>query len=147
MNEFYGIDKNDSTKDKSVIVKKLHKLEDLMCEFLGIPRIKIDENNASDILEFIHQHVAPSATQEDIEQYAEVLQTLARKIGQSELWKDGNIPSLITIVAWSFEHDIDLDVWLVDYCSRNESYLENQLRNFENMRDDLEQYIKSANVA
>ena len=146
MNEFYGIDKNDSTKDKAVIVKKIDKLESMLYEFLQIPRISFDDS-ASDILEFVREHVVPSATLEDIEQYTEVLQTLARKIGQSELWKNDNMPSLITIVAWSFEHDIDLDEWLADYCGRNDSYLENQLRNFENMRDDLEQFVKAADVA
>ena len=146
MNEFYGIDKNDSTKDKAVIVKKIDKLENMLYEFLQIPRISFDDS-ASDILEFVREHVVPSATLEDIEQYTEVLQTLARKIGQSELWKNDNMPSLITIVAWSFEHDIDLDEWLADYCGRNDSYMENQLRNFENMRDDLEQFVKAADVA
>lgn len=146
MNEFYGIDKNDSTKDKAVIVKKIDKLENMLYEFLEIPRISFDDS-ASDILEFVREHVVPSATLEDIEQYTEVLQTLARKIGQSELWKNDNMPSLVTIVAWSFEHDIDLDEWLADYCGRNDSYMENQLRNFENMRDDLEQFVKAADVA
>ena len=146
MNEFYGIDKNDSTKDKTVIVKKLNTLENILYEFLEIPRISFDDS-ASDILEFVREHVVPSATLEDIEQYAEVLQTLARKIGKSKLWKNDNMPSLITIVAWSFEHDIDLDEWLADYCGRNDSYIENQFRNFETMRDDLEQFVKSANVA
>lgn len=148
MNEFCGIDKKESTKDRSVIVRKLDKLEDMMCAFLEIPIIKIDEDRISSILEFVHEHVTPSATLEDIEQYAEVLQTFAQKIGHtSSLWKDNNIPSLISIVAWSFEHDIDLDDWFVDYCSRTDSYLDDQLINFETMRKDLEQFVKSADVA
>ena len=109
---------------------------------MQIPRISFDDS-ASDILEFVREHVVPSVTLEDIEQYTEVLQTLARKIGQSELWKNDNMPSLVTIVAWSFEHDIDLDEWLADYCGRNGSYMENQLSNFDNMRDDLEQFVKA----
>ena len=148
MNEFCGIDKKESTKDRSVIVRKLDKLEDMMCAFLEIPIIKIDEDRISSILEFVHEHVTPSATLEDIEQYAEVLQTFAQKIGHtSSLWKDNNIPSLISIVAWSFEHDIDLDNWFVDYCSRTDSYFDDQLMNFETMRKDLEQFVKSADVA
>lgn len=147
MNEFYRIDKNDSTKDKSVIIKKLDKLENMMCEFLGIPKIKINENNVSDILGFVHEHVTPHAALEDIEQYAEVLQTLARNIGRSELWNDGNLSSLIAVVSWSFEHDIDLDNWLADYCSRTDSYFDNQVRNFEIMREDLEIFIKQTAVA
>lgn len=70
-----------------------------------------------------------------------------REIGQSKLWENENMPSLISIVAWSFEHDIDLDNWFVDYCSRTDSYLDDQLMNFETMRKDLEQFIKSADVA
>lgn len=148
MNEFCGIDKKESTKDRSVIVRKLDKLENMMCAFLEIPIIKIDKDMISSILEFVQEHVTPSATLEDIEQYAEVLQTFVQKIGHtSSLWKDNNIPSLISIVAWSFEHDIDLDNWFVDYCSRTDSYLDDQLMNFETMRKDLEQFIKSADVA
>ncbi len=147
MNEFCGIDKKDSTKDKLVIVKKLDKLENMMCAFLEILIIRIDEDMTSSILEFVHEHVTSSATLEDIEQYTEVLQAFVREIGQSELWENENMPSLISIVAWSFEHDIDLDDWIVDYCSRTDSYFDDQLMNFETMRKDLEQFIKSADVA
>lgn len=147
MNEFYGIDKNNFTKDKSVIIKKLDKLENMMCEFLGIPKIKINKSNVSDILGFVHEHVTLHAALEDIEQYAEVLQTLARNIGRSEFWNEGNVSSLIAVVSWSFEHDIDLDNWLADYCSRTDSYFDNQVRNFEIMREDLEIFIKQTAVA
>ncbi|MEZ3516820.1 MAG: hypothetical protein K1W37_16610, partial [Lachnospiraceae bacterium] len=58
-----------------------------------------------------------------------------------------NMPSLISIVAWSFEHDIDLDDWIVDYCSRTDSYFENQVRNYESMCEDLKQFIQSVSVA
>ncbi len=130
-----------------MLVKKLDKLENMMCAFLEIPIIRIDEDMTSSTLEFVHEHVTSSATLEDIEQYTEVLQAFVREIGQSKLWENENMPSLISIVAWSFEHDIDLDDWIVDYCSRTDSYFENQLRNFETMRKDLEQFIKSADVA
>ncbi len=147
INEFCGIDKKDSTKDKLVIVKKLDKLENMMCVFLEIPIIRIDEDMTSSILEFVHEHVTSSATLEDIEQYTEVLQAFVREIGQSKLWENENMPSLISIVAWSFEHDIDLDDWIVDYCSRTDSYFENQVRNYESMCEDLKQFIQSVSVA
>ena len=147
INEFCGIDKKDSTKDKLVIVKKLDKLENMMCVFLEIPIIRIDEDMISSILEFVHEHVTSSATLEDIEQYTEVLQAFVREIGQSKLWENENMPSLISIVAWSFEHDIDLDDWIADYCSRTDSYFENQVRNYESMCEDLKQFIQSVSVA
>lgn len=147
INMLYGVEKGASTKDKMIILKKVSTLENMMCAFLEIPIIKIDEDRISSILEFVHEHVTPSATLEDIEQYTEILQVFVREIGHtSSLWKDNNIPSLISIVAWSFEHDIDLDDWIVDYCSRTDSYFENQLRNYEVMREDLEQFIQSASV-
>lgn len=146
MNEFYGIDKSSSTKDKNVVLKKLNKLETMMCDFLGIVKIRLDDK-ASGILEFIHEQVDSSVTREDVEQYAEVLETLMRSTGQSKLWEDGNVLSLTAIVAWSFVNDVDLDNWIVDYCSRNETYNSDQMENFKQMYNDLEQYIKQMEAA
>lgn len=147
MNEFYGIDKNSSTKDKTVIQTKLDKLEAMMYEFLGIVKISLSGDKASSILEFVQEQVTPLATLEDVEQYAEVLETLARKIGKSKLWEEGNIPSLIAITAWSFVSDTDLDHWLVDYCNRNDAYSSDPAENYKTMRDDLEQFLKLKAVA
>lgn len=142
MNEFYGVDKNSSTKDKTVIQTKLDKLEAMMYEFLGIVKISLSGDRASSILEFIQENVSPDAVLEDVEQYAEVLETLARKTGKSKLWEEDNMPSLTAVVAWSFENDTDLDDWLVDYCNRNDSYINDQTENYKAMRDDLEQFLK-----
>lgn len=147
MNGFYGIDKNSSTKDKNTVIKKLEKLEGMMYRFLGIVRIKLDEEMKAGILGFVQENAAPLAAMEDVEQYAEVLETLAQNIGQSKLWEDGNLPSLIAIVAWSFECDIDLDRWLADYSRRNNTYANDQAENYAHMRDDLEQFIKQTAVA
>lgn len=147
MDEFYGIDKNSSTKDKNVVLKKLDKLETMMCDFLGIVKVKMDEGKPTAILEFVRENVASYVAQEDIEQYVEVLESLARNIGQSKLWEDDNMPSLIAVVAWSFEHDTDLDGWIMDYCSRNDTYINDQVENFRHMRDDLEQFIQQTAVA
>jgi len=147
INMLYGVEKGASTKDKMIILKKVSTLENMMCAFLDIPIIRIDEDITSSILEFVHEHVTSSATLEDIEQYTEVLQAFVREIGQSKLWENENMPSLISIVAWSFEHDIDLDDWIVDYCSRTDSYFENQVRNYKSMCEDLKQFIQSVSVA
>lgn len=148
INEFYGIDKNDSTKNKSVIAKKLNKLEAMMCGFLGIIKVKMNEDTANGVLEFVREQAASLATLEDIEQYAEVLETLARNlVHMPKLLENGNMPSLVAVVAWSFEHDVDLDDWFADYCSRNDTYDSDQMENFKAMRDDLVQFIKQAAVA
>lgn len=142
--ELYGLKKeNSSNKDKTVILTKLDKLETMMYEFLGIVKIKLNEDRASSILGFVQEQVKPDTALEDVEQYAEVLEALVRKTGHPlKLWEEENIPSLIAVVAWSFENDTDLDNWFVDYCSRNDTYLSNQTENFKSMRDDLEQFLK-----
>lgn len=147
MNEFYSVDKNSSTKDKTVIQIKLDKLEAMMNEFLGVVKIKLNEGKASSVLGFVKEQVNPDTTMEDVEQYAEVLEALARNIGKSKLWEEDNIPSLIAITAWSFVSDTDLDDWILNYCSRNDTYSSDQAENYKTMRDDLEQFLKLKAVA
>lgn len=147
MNEFYGIDKNSSTKDKNVVLNKLDKLETMMCVFLGIVKVKMDDDKATAILGFVQEQVASHMTLEDVKQGVEILESLARNIGQSKLWEDDNMPSLIAVVAWSFEHDVDLDDWIADYCSRNDTYIDDQAENFRYMCDDLKQFIQQTAVA
>ena len=147
MNEFYSVDKNSSTKDKAVIQIKLDKLEAMMYEFWGIVKIKLNEDKASSILEFVKEQVNIDTTIEDVEQYAEVLETLIQNIGKSKLWEEDNIPSLIAITAWSFVSDTDLDDWILNYCNRNDTYSSDQVENYKAMRDDLEQFLKLKAVA
>lgn len=149
MNEFYGVDKNASTKDKNVILKKLDMLETLMLEYLGIPKPEPDvETDPEAVLTFVRANVVPFATKEDIEQYMEVLDSLLGKANCSEkLLEAENKPSLVAIVSYSFENDIDLDDWIVDYCSRNRDYVSDQKENYLHMKDDLEEYLKLADVA
>lgn len=149
MNEFYGVDKNASTKDKNVILKKLDMLETLMLEYLGIPKPEPGmETDSEAVLTFVRANVVPFATEEDIEQYSEVLDSLLEKSNcDAKLLEAGNRPSLLGIVAYSFENDIDLDGWIVDYCSRNRDYASDQKENYEHMKDDLQQFLELADVA
>ena len=48
---------------------------------------------------------------------------------------------------YSFENDIDLDNWIVDYCDRNNDYIADQAENYEHMKDDLQQFMKDADAA
>lgn len=147
MDEFYGVEKYSSNKDKSVVMKKLNVLETMLYEFLGMVKIDLDEEQTSEILEFVQEQVNSDIMAEDIKQGAEILEALAQNIGPSQLWEDENMPSLIAMVAWSFEHDTDLDDWFVDYFRRQDTYRNDQTENFKSMRDDLEQFIKQAEVA
>lgn len=144
---FSEIDKERSTKDKTVIVEKLDLLETLMHEFLGISKPE-PEFDSEEVLAFVREHVSPNIMPEDISQYSEVLDALMKKSnGDTKLMEDSNKPSLIAIVAYSFKNDIDLDDWISYYCSRNNNYISDQAENYLYMRNDLQQFLKLENVA
>lgn len=140
-------EKGRSLKDRPVIVEKLDMLETLMCEFLGVPKPGqgIDSEK---LLGFVRDNVIPFATKEDVELYMEVLGSLLEKSNCSaKLLEAGNRLSFVGIVAYSFENDIDLDGWIVDYCGRNDGYIANQKENYEHMKNDLRQFMERADAA
>lgn len=145
---FDEIEHERSTKDKTVIMEKLDMLETLMLGYLGIPKPEPEpEIDWEEVLGFVREHASPSATAEDIGQYAEVLDSLLEKSNcGAKLLKPENRLSLVAIVAYSFENDIDLDNWIVDYCGRNGGYIANQVENYQYMKNDLQQFIKEADA-
>ncbi len=152
INGLCGFEKGSSAKDKVVVRQKLDTLESMLYEFLDIPVPEIDSNsmvNNSALLDFVRENVAPHVTGEDISQYLEVLQSLIGKLENppKQLLEADNKPSLVAMVAYSFEHDVDLDCWFVDFFVRNETYLPDQKENFEFMCNDLKKYIEMKTVA
>lgn len=153
MNEFYGVDKKSSTKDKNIIIKKLGKLEMLMLEFLDISKTEEEPDSGSEmelgnVLEFVRENVSAFVTMEDVSQYTEVLDALMKKSGGGEkLMEAENRHSMIALIAYSFEHDIDLDNWILDYCKRNDDYISDQKENYHYMLKDLEKFMLLADVA
>lgn len=142
-------EKGRSLKDRPVIVEKLDMLETLMCGYLGVQKPEPgQEADPEQVLGFVRDNVVPFVTGEDIEQYAEVLGSLLGKSScGARLLEAGNRLSLVGIVAYSFENDIDLDDWIVDYCSRNDGYISDQKENYEHMKNDLRQFMERADTA
>ena len=137
---FDKADETGSTKDKSVILSKLHILETLMYEFLHINKEDLQEIN---LIEFVQENVNTEITEEDIEQYKDVLDDLTLNVDNSSRLMDRqNIPSLITIVAYSFKQDIDLDDWIVRYFNENDNYILNQKENYLHMKENLDKFVK-----
>lgn len=143
--------KKRSTKDKATVLEKMDLLTDLMCHFLGINKEKmenkeVEQKKASneDLLNFVKQNVDINATLDDIECYKDTLDSLTVEVDNNmELLNDENLESLIGIVAYSYENDIDLDNWFVDFVKRNETYVLNQTNNFNYMVKDLKEYTTS----
>ena len=55
--------------------------------------------------------------------------------------------SLVALVAYSIEIDIDLDEWMLEYAKNNNTYFIDQQKNFLHMKQDLEKYLNKKGVA
>lgn len=142
---FDTADETGSTKDRSVIIYKLHILETLMKEYLHIEDKKITPE--SFVAEMMGMPV--ETIKEEMECYEETLDGL-----ESNAIRDGsklldvtNRLSLLAMVAYSYKNDIDLDDWLEEYATNNNTYITDQKRNYNVMLESLKQYQKRMAVA
>lgn len=146
---FDTVDETGSTKDKTIILAKLHILESLMKEFLHI-----DDSNDNTMIskeEFISQNVniPIEEVEQDIDVYEGTLTDLENNTIRdgSKLLNEENRLSLLAMVAYSYKHDVDLDKWLEDYAAKNNTYFVNQTKNYLHMVSCFEQYLKRNEVA
>ena len=139
---FDKADENGSTKDKAVIIDKLHILETLMKEYL---HIEDDETENLSTEEFISKVVdmPVDTVKEEIEVYEEDLKSLQDNTIRdgSKLLEVANHLSLLAMVAYSYKNDVTLDYWLTEYAAKNNTYVKNQKQNYLNMLSDLNRYI------
>lgn len=146
---FYEIDKNKSTKDKGVISLKLEILETLMNEFLHIEVEDETDNgnctteNESFIADVLNMDLEKVIDEMDI--YNETLDGLTEKTIRdgSKLLNIENRKSLLALVAYSYERDVDLDEWLEQYAAKNNMYFPDQRKNFLHMKKELNNYIEA----
>ena len=126
-----------ATKDRYVVLNKINHLEQLMKEFLALD----DKGASKTIQEFVKDNVGTDITDEDMMFYKDVLNDLTINVDNaSKLLDDENRPSLLALVAYSVQKDIDLDDWIVDYFTRNRTYNPNQKENYTYMLNDLKSY-------
>lgn len=134
---FDTVDETGSTKDKAIILAKLHILETLMNEFLLIKREDLEEVN---ILDFVKGTVNPDVTEEDIEFYSDMLDDLTLEVdNNTKLLDERNRPSLIALVGYACEHECDdlLVEWIKKWFVSNATYILNQKQNYLHMVSEL----------
>ncbi|MBT9778859.1 hypothetical protein GPL15_20475 [Clostridium sp. MCC353] len=143
---FDSLDANKSTKDKSIIMKKLNLLECLMLNYLQREESAFSafpDEGAAGLAGFVRDNVSMDITEYDIDQYMEVLEDLTLNVdNSSKLLDEKNRMSLIAMTAYSFQADIDLDDWIVDFFKRKKTYINDQKENYLDMKADLLNYIK-----
>lgn len=139
---FDTVDSGAGTKDKSIIISKLNILETLMFEYLHINKAEkedIDEETfIADIIGLSKKDVHI-----DLECYKGTLEDLKNNTIRdgSKLLNNENNLSLLAMVAYSYKKDEDLDEWMADFASKNNTYIADQRRNFYYMRDNFEEYL------
>ena len=143
---FYTADEKGSTKDKSVIVDKLHILENLMKEFLHIEEVE-SVTPESFISEMVDMPV--ETIKEEMSCYEETLDVLEDNTIRdgSKLLDVANRLSLLAMVAYSYKNDVDLDDWLEDYAVNNNMYYPDQRKNYLHMLNSLTAFNQKTAVA
>ena len=141
---FFTADEKGSTKDKSVIVDKLHILETLMKEFLHIEEPVTPESFIAEMVGLPIEKVEP--IMEIYEETLDGLEDNAIRDG-SKLLDDANRLSLLAMVAYSYKNDVDLDDWLEDYAVKNNMYYPDQRKNYLHMLNSLTAFNQKTAVA
>ena len=144
---FDEIDKDASTKDKQVIADKLDMLENLMNEFLHSDISNCSHNSVeSFIAENLNMNV--EAIQADMDFYNESLNVLLEKTVKvnSKLRNPENRPSLLAMMVYSYQADMDLDDWLTEYARKNNTYFADQKKSFLHLKQDFERYCTFLNA-
>ncbi len=151
---FDTVDTGAGTKDKAVIIAKLHILETLMLEYLHIEEkdIKVadEEIFIANVVE-----IDESEVHKNIDIYKEDLNGSDSLKGlKDNCIRDGsklldaqNNLSLLAMVAYSYKIGQDLDEWLTYFASRNNTYFVDQRKNFYLMRDDFNKYLGKGRAA
>ena len=144
---FDKVDEVGSTKDKSVILSKLHILETLMYEFLNINKEDLKE---IDVLEFIKENVNSEINNDDIELYNDCLDSMTVELDQNNrLLNKQNKPSLLAVVAYACDEDKDyyMEEWFEKFANNHNTYILNQKENFKMMKDSFENYLSKMEAA
>lgn len=145
--DWSSIDSDRHTKDRSLIIKKIEYLTFLMDGFLHTDTEKQsdDKNTISENEYFIAEvlNVDLGKVSDEIEVYNETLDSLTENTIRdgSKLLDVENRKSLLAMVAYSYEQDVDLDEWMTDFAAKNNMYFSDQKQNFLHMQSELKKYL------
>ena len=133
------LDKEAGTKDKVLIVAKLELIEKFMYEFFHINK---DDLQVVDVLEFVKENVKEDITEEEIDFCNCILDELTLNVNNNtKLLDKHNRPSLIALVAYACEEDLDLDDWIIEFFTTNVTYQLNQKENYTYMKEHLNSFM------
>ena len=154
---FDKLNEDRHTKGKAILKEKINILTALMKEYLHIKEdeenfVEVEENNVienvcteHDTLEFIKENVKEDVIEDDIELYKSLLEDWSAEVdNSSKLLEPGNINSLLAVIAYSIENELDEEIpaWMVSFFKRNNTYIKNQKENYTYMVNDLSEFLR-----
>lgn len=142
---FDTVDQTGSTKDKAIIIAKLHILETLLHEFLFIDE---DDLKEIDYKEFVKTNVE-DIIDEDIEEVQMVANDVSEEIDENSwMLSEQNYPAYLAIVGLAFKKDMEdkLREWFPIYITNNQ-FIRNQQKAFLHMKESFETYLQKGMVA
>ena len=96
-------------------------------------------------LKFVQDCVDEAVSELDVQDYEEYLDTITLDVdNSSKLLDAANHNSIIGVIAYAYQNDVDCDDWFKDYFNRNNTYDVDQKKNYLNMRNDLIAFNKKA---
>ncbi len=146
--------KTRATKDKYIVIPKMELLEKLMLEYLGINKKNTEEIDEETFIADVVS-MDKSEVYKNINIYKEDLNGTDSLRGLkdncirdgSKLLDSQNNLSLLAMVAYSYKIGQDLDEWLTEYASKNNTYFVDQQKNYYYMRNDFDKYLRKGKVA
>ena len=141
---FDTVDQAGSTKDKAIIIAKLHILEELLHEFLLLDKEDLEE---VDYIEFVKANVE-DIIDEDIEEIQMVANEISEELNEdSWMLSEQNYPAYLAIVGLAFRKETEdkLKKWISDYVVNNQ-FIINQQKAFVHMKQSFDEFLqKGAN--
>lgn len=105
-------------------------------------QVNKDGLKEADMLKFVRENINRNTAKEDIEFYNDILDDLTLNVdNSSKLLEHSNKLSLIAVISYACNEDIDLDEWFIEFFRKNHTYIRNQKENYLYMKSDLKKFI------
>lgn len=147
-NDLFDTETIEESPEKPIIAE--------VTEYSAIGNVKIEHvegevvnstinTDMKSALNFVREYVDESISELDVQDYEEYLDTITLDVdNSSKLLDAANHDSIIGVIAYAYQNDVDCDDWFKDYFNRNNTYDIDQKKNYLNMRNDLIAFNKKA---
>lgn len=147
-NNLFDTESVEETSEKPVIAEVTEYSAIGNTEIEHVSGEVIDNTIHTDMksaLKFVQDCVDEAVSELDVQDYEEYLDTITLDVdNSSKLFDAANHDSIIGVIAYAYQNDVDCDDWFKDYFNRNNTYDVDQKKNYLNMRNDLIRFNKGA---